>query len=70
MFTLMNSANVDFSDKLVTQKFHITPSFQVALITVINLSHSSAAKCTSSIEMQCVQTAEGKIYSIKVRNVM
>lgn len=37
----------------------------VAHITVINLSRSSAGKLTSSIEMQCVQTTEGKIYSIK-----
>ncbi|KAL9952387.1 hypothetical protein ACROYT_G039637 [Oculina patagonica] len=37
----------------------------VALITAINFSHSPAGKCTSSIAMQCVQTAEGKIYSMK-----
>ena len=44
--------------------------FQVALITAINFSHSSTGKGTHSIAMQCVQTAEGKIYSMKVSNVM
>lgn len=37
----------------------------VAHITMINLSQSSAGKCTSSIEMQCVQTTKGEIYCIE-----
>ena len=39
---------------------------QVALITAVQVLHSSAGKLTSNIVKQCVQTAEGNIYSMKV----
>lgn len=39
---------------------------QVALITAVQVLHSSAGKLTCNVVRQCVQTAEGNIYSMKV----
>ena len=42
---------------------------KVALITAVQVSKSKTSQPVCSITMQCVQTAEGKLYSLKVKEI-
>lgn len=48
---------------------YILSSFQVAVIMAVNVSSSPIGYHDCNVALQCVQTAEGKIYCMKVSSV-